>query len=86
MNEDLQKAATEFLSTEEGKRIAGKRGELEKLAESADGKRVRALLDGDKLQKAAESGDMNALSALLSGALNTEEGARLAKRLQNLIK
>jgi phage baseplate assembly protein W len=86
MNDDIKKAAEQFLSTEQGQRVAAKRGELEKLASGADGKKMQQLLGTDKAQKAAAAGDMKTLTELLQGALKTEEGARIVKQLQNLIK
>lgn len=84
--EDIKKVAEDFLTTEQGKKIAAKRGDLEKLAASADGRKMQELFSTASAKKAAESGDMKTLAGMLSDALKTEEGARLAKTLQNLIK
>jgi hypothetical protein len=67
-------------------KIAAKRPELEKLANSADGKRVKELLGGDKIEQAAKSGDIASIAAALQSALKTEEGARLANQLRELMK
>jgi hypothetical protein len=86
MNENIQKAAGDFLQTEQGKRLAANRAELEKLAASEDGKRMRALLSGTDLQAAASGGDVSALTSAIADALKTEEGARLARQLRELMK
>ncbi|MDR0904770.1 MAG: hypothetical protein LBN00_01120 [Oscillospiraceae bacterium] len=67
-------------------KIAAKRPELEKLANSTDGKRVKELLGGDKIEQAAKRGDIAAIAAALQTALKTEEGARLANQLRELMK
>ena len=64
---------------------SGKGSELRKLAESAEGQRLGAMLDEQAARQAAESGDPAALKKLLSGVLSTEEGRRLASRVQQLL-
>ena len=78
--------AGDFLSSTEGKRLADKKPALEKLADSADGKRVRELLGGSKIEESAKSGDIASLSAAIQNALKTEEGARLMSQLKELMK
>lgn len=78
--------AAELLNSPDGKKIMEKRGELERLAATADGKKVRELLGGDKIEQAAKSGDIASIAASLQAALKTEEGARLAERLRELMK
>ena len=64
----------------------GKTGELRALAESEDGARLAAMLDGERLQKAAQAGDSAALRAMLGSVLQTEEGRRLAMGIQEMMK
>ena len=64
----------------------GKTGELRALAESEDGARLAAMLDGERLQKAAKAGDSAALRAMLGSVLQTEEGRRLAMGIQEMMK
>jgi len=64
----------------------GKTGELRALAESEDGARLAAMLDGERLQKAAKAGDSAALRAMLGSVLQTEEGRRLAMGIQKMMK
>ena len=64
----------------------GKTGELKRLAESEDGRRLAGLIDTGAVEAAARSGDSQALSQLLRGVLGTAEGQRLAKSVQDLMK
>lgn len=65
---------------------SGRRAELMKLAESADGKAVSRLVDAEAVGKAAKSGDMAALGDILRGVLSTDEGKRLAESLQKAMQ
>lgn len=63
----------------------GKTADIKRLAESEDGKKLRRMVDAEKLQQAAKNGDSKALHELLSGVLNTDEGKRLAESIQKLL-
>ena len=65
---------------------SGKSAELNALAQSADGARLSAMLDGEKLQKAAQTGDGEALRVMLGTVLGTEEGRRLAANIKKLME
>ena len=65
---------------------SGKDAELNALARSADGTKLSAMLDGEKLQKAAQTGDGEALRAMLGTVLSTEEGRRLAANIKKLME
>jgi len=65
---------------------SGKGAELNALAQSADGEKLSAMLDGEKLQKAAQSGDAASLRAMLGTVLGTEEGQRLAANIKKLME
>ena len=64
----------------------GKTGDLKRLAESADGQKLGRMIDARAVEQAARSGDAAALSALLRSVLSTEEGKRLARQAENLLK
>ena len=85
MEKDLQKAAEKFLSGEDGKKIAGKKGEIERLAASRDGEQVRAQLQRNGFEDAVKKGDTEAMKNAISSVLKTEEGARLMRQLQSMM-
>ena len=85
-NANFESRAGEFLGTSEGKNLLSKKPALEKLANSADGKRVKELLGGSEIETAAKSGDIASLSSAILSALKTEEGARFASQLKELMK
>ena len=64
----------------------GKTDALRALAESEDGARLAAMLDGNRLQEAAKAGDSAALRAMLGSVLGTEEGKRLAEGIRKMMK
>ena len=64
----------------------GKDWQIRALAESGDGQKLGAMLDGKALEQAARSGDGEALRKLLSSVLATEEGQRLARQVQEVMK
>ncbi len=65
---------------------SGKGAELNALARSADGEKLSAMLDGEKLQRAAQTGDAASLRAMLGTVLGTEEGRRLAANIKKLME
>lgn len=65
---------------------SGKGAELSTLAQSVDGAKLSAMLDGEKLQKAAQSGDAAYLRAMLGTVLGSEEGRRLAANIKKLME
>lgn len=64
----------------------GKTGELKKLADSADGKRLGQMLDANAIRQAAQSGDQKAIQNMLGSVLATKEGKRLAEQLKKLME
>ncbi|MBR7081561.1 MAG: hypothetical protein IKI49_02485 [Oscillospiraceae bacterium] len=66
--------------------VKSKSGELNLLADSTDGKKVKAMLEGANLSEAAQRGDTEALKNALAGILGTEEGRRFCSKLNELIK
>lgn len=67
-------------------RQSGKTDDLRKLAESGDARRLAGQLDADAVRRAASGGDSEALKKLMGSVLATEEGQRLARQLQKLLK
>ncbi|MGE4485278.1 MAG: hypothetical protein AB7C97_09245 [Oscillospiraceae bacterium] len=67
--------------------LSSKKDELEKLANSADGQKVKSMMDpGGRIQSAYEQGDMETVRRAVTDIMKTEEGARLAKQLSDLLK
>ena len=87
MATDFDKAARTLLNGQTAQKLSGKRAEIEKLANSDDGKKVQALLNKNGgLSSALESGDMAALKNAVSGILKTDAGANLARQLTEMMK
>jgi hypothetical protein len=78
--------AEALLDAADARRLTEKKDELERLANSTDGRRVRDKLDGAGIAKAFEQGDMQTVTGAISGILETPEGARLAQALRELMK
>ena len=66
-------------------RSSGKKSELERLAASANGKRLEGMIDGAALEKAVKSGDGAALQKLLGALLSTPEGKSLAADVRRIM-
>lgn len=74
------------MTEEQTRSLKANAGNLQKLAESADGKKVRKLLgDEKKAAKALETGDAAELKQIMERVLSTEEGKRLASQLKDLL-
>lgn len=84
---DFNKAADDFLKTDAGSKLSGKKEEIGKLIDSPEGQTVRNMLSGDEatIMSAMENGDMDVLKKTLSGILKTEEGSRLAEQLLKMM-
>ena len=77
--QDLEKIAQEL-------RRRGKTEGIRALADSADGRKLGSMIDGEAAQRALRSGDSAALQQLLRGVLGTDEGRRLVTELQSLME
>jgi hypothetical protein len=88
MDSSFNKTAQELLNTPEAKSLDGKKSDIEKIANSPEGKRVRAMFDdgGDEIMRAFENGDMDKVSDALGGILKTKDGMLLAMQLKALMK
>ncbi len=82
---DLKRMSEEFLAGEDGKKLSGKRSEIEHLASSRDGEKVRSMLEAGGFEDAVRRGDTKALRASLEQVMNTESGSRLVKSLRELM-
>ena len=64
---------------------SGKADAVKKLAETPEGKRLGAMLDGKAVEAAAKKGDTAALQGIWQQVLATGEGRALAAQLQELM-
>lgn len=76
--EDLEKLRQELARS-------GKSADLQALARSAEGQKLKGMVDAQALRKAAQSGDSQALAKLLGGILETPEGKSLAESVRKLM-
>lgn len=76
---DLDKLGREFAK-------GGKMDKFKGMADSADAKRLSAMLDAEAVEKAARAGDAEALKGILNKVLGTEEGRRLAQQISDAMK
>jgi len=75
-----------ILNSRAGEKLDGKKDELKGIAQSEDGRKVQAMLDGDKMKRALEAGDMETLKSAVQNVMQTDEGARLYAKLSELMK
>ena len=86
MKQAPENGAGNLLTEERARSLQANAGNLQKLAESDDGKKVRKLLgDEKKAAKALETGDAAELKQIMERVLSTEEGRRLAGQLKDLL-
>ena len=86
MNNNFNKAAAEFMASENGKKINGSNGKFSKLASSSDGAKVKNMLDRNGFGKAVQSGDTAAMEKALSDIMRTEEGARMIRTISDMFR
>ncbi len=85
MENDFTKKAEQFLSGEEGRRVAGKKAEIERIAASGDGRRVKAMLEDAGFEDAVRRGDTAALRDAMGAVMRTDSGRQLIGRLRELM-
>ncbi len=61
----------------------GKAGEINKVVNSPEGKKIGSMVDGNALKKAVAEGDKDTMNRILGQILSTEEGKALAKRISD---
>ena len=87
MEKDLSKLAQNVLGSGRAEALREKSGSLEQLANSPDGRSVKAMLERNgSLEDAVARGDTAALRDALRGILKTGEGQRLARQLGQLLE
>lgn len=59
----------------------GNRRELDSVVNSAEGKKIGSMVDGNALKKAVAQGDTETMNRILGQVLATDEGKALAKRI-----
>ena len=64
----------------------GQAEQLKTLAASADGQKLRGMVDRTALAEAARSGDTEALRSIMSRLLSTAEGRRLSAEVQKMLR
>ena len=64
---------------------SGKKGELERLAASKDGKKREGMIDGAALEQAVKTGDAAAIRRMLGALLSTPEGKTLAADVRKIM-
>ena len=88
MDMDMGKMANDLLNTPTGTKLNEKKEDIEKLINSQEGQNVKNMLSVDEagLKAAFARGDMDTLKNALAEVLKTEDGAKLAAQIQNLLK
>ena len=64
----------------------GKTDKLKALADSQEVQKLGKMIDPAAMERAAKSGDGDEIRSLLSSVLSTQEGQRLARSIQQLMK
>ena len=85
MRNDMGKFISKF-DKGKTKKINSHASDLEKLADSSDGQRVKAMLDASNMSAAMENGDSEAVRKALAGILGTSEGQRLFGKINEMLK
>ena len=71
---DFEKISRELLKS-------GNADELNKVVNSAEGKKISGMVDGNALKKAVAEGDNSTVNRILRQFLSTDEGKALAKKI-----
>lgn len=87
MSTQFDKLASEFFNSSKGSKLKNKADELKKIATSSDGRKVMEMMGStENLKAAMEKGDTETLQSVIKRVMSTEEGARLARQLSELLK
>lgn len=88
MADNFDQMAEQLLNSTSKAKLVSKKGQLEKLANSSDGEKIKELIGdgGEDIKKAFAKGDTDALKSMVANILKTEEGARIAKQLSDMMK
>jgi len=83
---DFGKLADSLLDNSKIQKISSKQSDIEKLANSAEGKKVSELVDKKSLVQAIEKGDASVMQNAIKNIMKTEEGARLVQQINEMMK
>ncbi len=87
MKGSFEQAASDLLSGENGKKINARKNDIQRIADSSDGKKVKEMLDQNfDLEGALARGDIGAVKSAIETIMSTDAGARLAKNLGDILK
>ena len=59
----------------------GKKGAVDSVVNSKEGKNISKMVDGKELKKAAMEGDQETLSRILNQVMSTEDGKAFVKKV-----
>jgi len=76
----------ELLSSPKAEKIASKQDEIKNLANTSDVQKIASMVNKDELKSALERGDTATLQNALASLMKTQEGSRLVKQLNDIIK
>lgn len=87
MAADFDKVANNFFNSSAGAKLSGKENELQKLANSPEGQKVKKMISGDEdaLLAALQNGDTEVLRKALANILKTEDGSKIAEQVIKLM-
>ena len=87
MKGSFEQEASDLLSGENGKKINARKNDIQRIADSSDGKKVKEMLDQNfDLEGALARGDIGAVKSAIETIMSTDAGARLAKNLGDILK
>lgn len=87
-NNSLNDLGSKLLDSSKADKLSAKKSEIEKLADTQDAQKVKEIVDKDSaaITKAMKAGDISSLKGALNNILNTEEGSRLVKKINEMMK
>ena len=83
---EIEYNASEGVKGMDIEKISGKADKLRELADSEDCRALGAMLDAATVAKAIASGDSSAIGGILRQVLSTEEGKRVAQKINEAMK
>ena len=86
LTEKFEYNASEGVKGMDIEKITGKADKLRELADSEDCRALGAMLDAAAVAKAVAKGDGEAINGILRQVLSTEEGRRVAQKINEAMK
>ena len=85
---DIEKMGSNLMGASKAERLSSKKDEIKKLADTQDAQKVMEIVDKDSslITKAMKDGDVSSLKGALNNILKTEEGTRLVKKINDMMK